>query len=188
MSALARVYDFQERMEFTRGQREQADTDMLKRIIIGAKDVRKTTTAEDRTGVDYVVTLRRDAQVLVDAKTRTPGCARFWKQGPELALEKWSVKPINSADSGKTGWTLSEQSPVDLILFTFHPSDSERVFLLPFQLLRVAFRRNLDAWFRTYKEDTQSSISNGRRWQSQAVFVPALVVLNAIHDVMEGQS
>lgn len=185
-----RVYDFGERMEFSRGQRERSDTALLARIIDGATNVHKTNEHEDRAGVDYVVTLRRGAQVFVDAKTRTRGCSRWWNNGPELALEIWSVMPggryKTPSEYQKTGWTLNEQSPVDLILFTFHQSDSEKVYLLPFQLLRMAFRRNVSAWSSAYKVDIQSSSWDRNSWQSMAVFVPASIVVSAIGEVMHG--
>lgn len=190
MSAAPKIYDFAERMEFSRGQREQTDKEILLRVIHGAKAVHKTEQGEDRAGVDYVITMRNGAEVNVDGKTRTPGCSRFWKDGPELALEKWSVMPGGKYNTpvgqSKTGWTLSESSSADLILFTFDIADSERVYLMPFQLLRVAFRENIEEWFERYKVDIQSSSHRGLRWQSQAVFVPARVVMKAVAEVMEG--
>lgn len=190
MSAEPRIYQFTTQMEFSRNRREQTDLAVLTSIITGAVSADKTNTDADKGGVDYVVTLRNGAEVLVDAKTRAAGCSRWWHDGPELALEKWSVMPggryNTPAHQQKTGWTLNEQSNVDYILFTFDPQDSERVYLIPFQLLRIAFIYHIYEWYERYKVDTQHSHSNGVRWQSEAVFVPARVVIGAVVAVMEG--
>jgi hypothetical protein len=76
----------------------------------------------------------------------------------------------------KAGWTLDEAKVTDMILYVFPPEDCTTAFLLPFQSLRMAARRNIEAWMRTHKVDTQTS----NRWQSQAVFVPADEVLTAL--------
>ena len=172
------VYDFDAMLLYSRGKRELTDMDTIVALIDGCIGVTKTDAVTDRTGVDYVATLRRGAKLFIDAKTRTPGCSRFWRFGPELALETWSVRP-ETGRQGKTGWTLSEESDVHYILFTFDPSDTKEVFLYPFQLLRMAFRRNLNAWTnKGYKTDIQ----NSGHWRSECLFVPESVVWNSIHN------
>ncbi len=47
----------------------------------------------DKHGVDYIATLRKGAEVYVDAKTRRAGCSRWWRNGEEVAIEKWSIMP-----------------------------------------------------------------------------------------------
>lgn len=174
------VYDFDTMLAYSRGVREQTDLDTIAALIDGCVDVTKTDVSTDRAGVDYVATLRGGAQVLIDAKARTPGCSRFWRTGPELALEVWSVRPENQ-QRGKVGWTLSEANIVHYILFTFDPSDSKEVFLYPFQLLRMAFRRNLKSWRNAgYRTDIQNSGS----WRSECLFVPESVVWKGIYHAM----
>jgi len=133
---------------------------------------------EDKMGNDYRVILRRGGEILVDAKNRDRGCSRFWKCGPEFALEKWSVLPENGTP-GKTGWTLCERKQTDLIFFKFYPEDSTDVFLVSYQLLRVAFRRNLNLWENQFQVARQSSGA----WKSECVFVPASIVFCAINDI-----
>lgn len=176
------MHDFQENLEFSLGEREKFDISLLREIISGCTDIRKTDVETDRIGVDYVAYLRKGAQVLIDAKTRKPGASKYWKHNePELALEIWSVCP-NPSCEGKTGWTLNENSPVDMILYTFDEQDSRKFFLLPFQFLRMAFRRNYSNWVNKYG----TRIERNKAWTSEAVFVPASVVLNALTEEMYG--
>lgn len=181
------IYDFDERLKFSKALRRESDEATLKVLFPTCLHVVKTDTEMDRAGVDYVVTLRRDARLLVDAKARDLGCSKWWKAGPEVALEVWSVAPggrYNTPEhKAKAGWTLDESKNVDLILFTFHPDDHEFAYVRPLPLLREAFRRNYHAWTAAYKTDTQDS----RRWQSRCVFVPLGVVDDAIAAVSRTQ-
>ena len=176
------THSFAEKLEFSLGEREYFDISLLKTIISGCTDIHKTDAETDKTGVDYIATLRRGATINIDAKTREKGASRFWQYNqPELALEIWSVVP-NEVLRGKTGWTLDESSAVDYILYTFDKSDSDRYYFLPFHLLRLAFINNYAKWMNKYKVKRQ----NSGRWQSEAVFVPAAVVVKEIENLMSG--
>lgn len=176
------THDFNSKLSFSLGEREKFDMDVLKGAIHGCVRVDKTDEQMDKQGIDYVATLRKGAKVFIDAKAREKGASRYWKHGePELALEKWSVCP-SSMLTGKVGWTLNEANPVDLILYTFDTSDSRTFYLLPFQHLRMAFVKNCAAWQRKYMIKRQ----NSQHWQSEAVFVPASIVLQAITATMKG--
>lgn len=174
------IYYFDERLAFSKARRQQWDEATLKELFPKSVSVEKTGVELDRAGVDYVVTLRRGARLSVDAKARDVGCQRWWRSGPEVALEVWSVKPGGKYQTprsrAKAGWTLDESKNVDLILFTFHPDDHEFAYARPLPLLREAFRRNLSDWSAAYKTDVQDS----GRWESECVFVPLRVVDEAI--------
>lgn len=170
-------YGFAERLEISRGIREATDMETIERLLAGCVHVVKTGRELDRQGVDYIATLRGGSTVLIDAKTRTPGCSLYWEQGPELALEIYSVCP-DDGRSGKVGWTLNEASNVDYILFTFDPIDTKDVYLYPFQLLRTCFRRNLGEWKGRYETGHQKSDS----WRSECIFVPEFVVWEAVRN------
>lgn len=174
------IYYFGERLAFSKARRQQWDEATLQELFPKCVGVEKTGVEMDRAGVDYVVTLRRGARLSVDAKARDVGCRRWWRSGPEIALEVWSVKPGGKYQTppgrAKTGWTLDESKNVDLILFTFHPDDHEFAYARPLPLLREAFRRNLRAWGAVYKTDIQDS----GKWESECVFVPLRVVDAAI--------
>jgi len=168
---MIKEYPFFERLAWSRSARQESDIQTLHAMIDGCVRVEKTNEQLDKLGVDYVVTLRNGATLLVDAKARERGCSRYWYNGmPEVALEIWSVKPdpVNRSTS-KTGWTLCEKKQTDLILFTFDASDCAEAFLVSYQLLRIAFRRHLKLWKAAgLRVATQSSGS----WQSECIFVP----------------
>lgn len=157
-------YSFTERLAWSRSARQGTDIETLRAMIPGCVRVEKTDERLDKLGVDYVVTLRDGATLLIDAKAREQGCSRYWYNGmPEVALELWSVK------HEKIGWTLCEKKQTDFILFTFDPSDYAEAFLVSYQLLRIAFERHLALWKAAgFRVATQSS----GRWESECIFVP----------------
>jgi hypothetical protein len=168
-------FDFNERLSFSVTSNGRTFESIIQETLPGIAMVEKTNAEQDKTGVDYVVTLRRGSRVFVDLKLRDKGCSRFWKSGEELALETWSVIPEDGC-AGKTGWTLDEAKATHYTMHAFHPEDSTQVFLLPFQLLRKAFRQNVKTWKTLYRTERQSSGS----WKSECVFVPADIILSAI--------
>lgn len=173
-------YDMAERMAFSQGVVRATCEETIRAMLTGCLSVEKTDVATDKTGIDYIATLRRGARVGIDHKARGKGCSRYWTEGPELALEIWSVKKCPSCPSGVPGWTLSEAKVTEYTLHTFDPADSDQAYLLPFQLLRMAFRRRFAGWSQTYKRASQDS----GQWQSECLFIPAYVVLDAIRDEM----
>lgn len=188
---MSTVYDFDERMAFSKAVRQESDLATLRLMFPACIDVRKTGRAEDVGGVDYVVSLRRGGALAVDGKARDAGCSRWWRNGaPEVALEIWNVRPGGSyatpPSRQKTGWTLDESRNVDLILFTFHPSDHPFAYVRPLPLLRESLRRNFGTWRDRYRSDIQKSSRQERdgvlRWESECVFVPLAVVDQAISD------
>lgn len=178
----------QDRLDFSKGQNADTDCQVLESMIDGCVSVSHSTTAQDLNGIDYIAQLRGGAELFVDAKTRDKGCSKFWKNDRiEIALEVWSVMPEDENDSGTVGWTLCETKSVDLILFKFHPDDTQRVFLFSFQHLRMAFRRNCRRWISQYKVDIQRSTHNGQSWRSKCVFVPVKTVEKAIREVRRAE-
>lgn len=138
-------------------------------------NVEKTDVETDKTGVDYYAYLKTGVIVKIDAKRREVGVSKFWKGIPELAVETYSVY------KSKIGWTFNSASPVDYILYSFEPCDSNNYYFLPFQLLRKAAYDNGREWRNRYGEKPQ--YSNG--WESRCIFVPAPVVIAAINKAMQ---
>lgn len=170
--------DWNEKFQYSLGQQQEFDCEILKDHIPDSVKVSKTNIDLDKLGVDYIVTLKGGAEIYVDAKTRTPGCSKYWKNGqPELALEMWSVK-----EKRKIGWTLSEKTQVDYILYTFPKKDSDKYYFIPYQLLREAFKANGRSWYEKYGSKLQINLS----YHSEAIFVPANIVLQAVCESMEG--
>lgn len=181
------ITSFFDKLAFSRGQREQSDIETLMVMLPGCISIIKTDIETDKAGIDYIAALRKGATILIDAKAREPGAAKWWRNGPELALELWSVKPGGKYNTPKTrartGWTLCEQKQTDLILFTFDPLDTNDVFLFSFQLLRIAFRQNASHWRQVYKIGIQDSGS----WESECVFVPVNVVASEVNKISRGK-
>lgn len=180
-------YDFNERLAFSLGQQQVSDHATIKAMLPGCVSVENSSQLLNIAGVDYVARLRKGAEVLIDAKTRSAGCGKFWRGEAELALELWSVRPGGKfktpAARQKTGWTLCEAKKVDLILFKFDPGDTRQVYLVCFQLLRMAFRQNLAAWRQTCKLDVQCSGS----WESECIFVPVSEVFKGMNAASKGE-
>lgn len=176
-------YDFAERLTFSQGQVADTSENTIRQMLSGCVSVDKTDVATDKTGIDYIARLRRGGEVFIDHKARERGCSRYWKRGEELALEMWSVKP-EKGRHGVAGWTLDEAKRTHYTLHTFDPSDSQQAYLLPFQLLRVTFRRQYGEWTATFPTATQSS----GKWRSECVFVPASVVLDHLRITMCGNA
>ena len=176
------TYDFDERLAFSQGKRMKSDIELLKRIIPYCTEVVKADTNTDKQGIDYIAYLAGGAEIGIDAKTREKGASKFWHYGEaELALELWSIYP-NGNKEGVKGWTLSDKTNVDLILYTFDSTDWDKFYLLPYQLLRMAFIRKGREWLSSYARKKQTS----NNWQSEAIFIPASIVIEAVKAEMQG--
>ena len=175
-------YDFDERLSFSQGKRGERDAEILRQAIPHCVDVKKTSEELDRKGIDYIATLKGGAEIGIDVKARDRGISKYWKNGKEdLVLEVWSVCP-DERNEGQLGWTLSDKTNVDLILYTFDVEDTKSYYLLPYQLLRMAFLRNGRKWLKDYGV----RYSHSKSWSTQVVFVPASVVMDAIRAEMQG--
>ena len=173
-------FSFDERLAFSKGRRLASPEKTITAMLDGCVSVRTATMTEERVGVDYIATLRGGAQVLIDEKRRDRGCGQHWRHGqPEVALEIWSVVPTGQS-RGIAGWTCSESKATDLVLFTFDPIDTANCYLLPFQHLRMAFRRKYAEWRQLFRAPYQSTDG---RYQSRCLFVPIDLVMAAIDEV-----
>lgn len=177
-------YDFAERFKFSQGKRGERDAEILRNAIPNCVDVRKTDEETDKKGVDYIATLSGGAEIGIDVKARDKGVSKYWQNGKEdLVLEVWSVYP-DGINEGKIGWTLSDKTNVDFILYTFDEEDSNKYYLLPYQLLRMAFMKHGREWVKRYGLKKSES----GKWYSQAVFVPITEIFTAINQEMQGQT
>ena len=175
------INKWNEKYTYSISEQQKIDMELLKHNIPGCVNVAKTDPNFDMLGVDYIATLTDGAQIYIDAKTRMPGCSKWWKYGePDLALELWS-----DIDAKKHGWTLSTSTPVDYILYTFDSSDWNKSYLISFQLLRAALIRNMEFWIERYGTKKQTSSNDyGDVWYGEALFIPASVVLDAVNQSM----
>lgn len=176
-------------LAFSAGRRCDSDAVTIMRMLDGCERVHVTGGgALNRLGVDYVAVLRGGAEVFVDAKARRKLPERVrWSHGPDLQLETWSVVPGTCPDCprGKPGWTVDESKITDLVLFTFDPEDTKLCYLVGHQHLRMAMRRNYDAWATRWgppkPQTTPCTRCRGAHsYESRCMFVPAAEVLDAI--------
>lgn len=150
----------------------------LQRLLGGDYRIEKVDGCNrlNKLGVDYIAANPNGAVLWIEHKLRVAGCSGFWERTPdgklipELALEVWSVKDT------VPGWTLDWKKTTDFVLFTFDPSDLNVAFFLPYQLLRIAFHRNLEDWKSRYMKAVQRSGS----WHSECLFVPYVDVRTAM--------
>jgi hypothetical protein len=187
---LQREFDFDQMLAVSKGVVAETCEQTIIGMLPGCILVAKTEKDVDRTGIDYIATLRGGSLVFIDHKLRLPGCSNWWMRAadgtriPELALELWSVVPENGRP-GKTGWTLDESKATHYTLHTFDPSDSRDAYLMPFQLLRKAYRSNFSEWNK-FQHGEQTSRRGSSMWRSECVFVPVNIVIEGIRHAMHG--
>lgn len=175
--------NFEECYRFSLGERERFDKSLLKGFFPLYDEVYKTQEGEDKQGVDYHVTRSDGSEVTIDAKTRKPGARKYWRHGePELCIERYSI-----VEKKVKGW-LFKDSPVhpDYIMYTFDRQDTEFFYVVPYQQLRKAAFKHGKQWAEKYGIKEQPNEGFGRQYHSDAVFVPASVVLQAIKEEMAG--
>lgn len=165
-------FDFQSQLVMSTGVAAREDiTQILLEHIPGAIAMIKANTRDDKSGTDYWIEHKRGTPISVDTKIRNEDPVET-RGKDDLALETWSV--VNE----KIGWTLDEKKRTDFILWWF---PTRRWVLVPFPQLQAVFRQFQSMWTRKYFTCRQRTIANGNRgWQSECVFVPREVVLDAI--------
>lgn len=182
-------FQWNETLAFSEGMVRETCMATIKALVPGCVrvDVVPGNDPLQRRGVDYKAVLRGGAEIMIDHKARAAGASQYWTQGPELALEIWSVRKSDACPEGVAGWALDRKKKTDLVLFTFDARDTEAVYLIPFQLLRVGFRRRFRLWEkRGYRIALQATASGDRGWESECMFVPARTVLAEINALMMG--
>lgn len=118
-----------------------------------------------RGGIDRVLTLASGKTLTIDEKVRE----QDW---PDILLEYWS-------DAGRKipGWVAKDLA-CDFIAYAFVPSQT--CYLLPFQTLRSAWRKNRIDWVRSYKRVEAKNTG----YTTVSVAVPTSVLLDALADAM----
>jgi hypothetical protein len=172
-------YDFQEQLQWSDGYQHEGIEAILKTRVHGCCGVEKAEEADDRNGTDYWVARPDPLPPLsVDVKVRQEDWAEKGKD--DLALETWSVVNDKDPERGKVGWTRNPNKRTDYVLWYW--TDTRRFFLISFPALCRVFHANWQKWSKRYGTNRQTS----GQWQSECVFVPRMVVIDAIARWAEG--
>jgi hypothetical protein len=165
------VYGFNDKLIASQGIVESCDVgEILRCRLPGCVEVKQAPKDIDRTGVDWLAKMSCGRVVGVDVKIREKDCTRFGND--DVALETWSVV------GSHVGWTRDDGKACEWVLWVW--KDTGRFFLLPFQALCSVFSDRWEHWVDAYKTRTQRTVREGRSWESECVFVPRMVVLDAI--------
>ena len=133
-------YSFEDRLVMSDGYAVRANVrDVLLEYIPGSREVHKSCTENDKTGVDWWVEMIGGRMLAVDAKVREVDWAANHPDEDDLALETWSV-----IEQGIVGWTRDESKRCDYVLWLWR--DSQRFCLVPFPMLCAAFKAKWQSW------------------------------------------
>ena len=167
----AKVHDFQESLAKSHAQADAPWWIEVYRLafpdLASAVCVRNDGWAQ-RGGIDRVLTLHCGKTLLVDEKVRD-------KDWPDILLEYWS-----DYEHRVRGWVAKDLA-CDFIANAFVPSQT--CYLLPFQTLRRAWRKNHRVWVADYKRIE----AQNKGYVTVSVAVPIDVLMAALGDAMKVQ-
>lgn len=154
----------------------------LKDLIPGCVGVEPSTHVADKQWhVDLWAILGGGlGRIGVDVKRRRLGASRYWRNGPEVALESWSVVPCQIRPAGLPGWTMLDGPGLVLFVWDDLPDECR---LYSRHLLSRAFRLHPE-WGDRYGLHRQRTDGI---WESEHVFVPTMVVEQAMVAAMLGR-
>lgn len=136
-------------------------------LFPGYESHRKASEPEDRAGSDYFLTVAgRSETVDIKLLSRDPHLYGFWKLGPALPLELWSVKER---------WICGYGGNADYVLWLYE--DSTRTVLVRREDL-VAFvnERRLEWMFFLKENESLSQLPNGTVYTSSFSWIPFYVL------------
>lgn len=169
-------HDFNESLRFSHRQSDEWWWELVYRAAFPdfdhMIDLRADMKAQ-RLGVDRVVVTKSEKRLRVDEKVRRT----VW---PDILLEYWSKEPT-SDNRGVLGW-VAKDLHTDFIAYAFVPSQT--CYLLPFQTLRVAWKRNGRKWVDRHKIVRAQNVdkATGHEWTTTSVAVPVEELLNSLAD------
>jgi hypothetical protein len=171
-------FDFKRQLLMSQGHATNTDVhDILLAMLPGAVSARSGAPANDRRGVDWWVELATAHHLAVDVKVREKDFAP--RGDDDLALETWSVCP-DEHERGVIGWTRDSSKRCDYVLWLWQ--DTGRYCLLPFLPLCKVFTTNWRDWRASFRHARQKTVSRGRGYHSECVFVPRIDVWRAIYN------
>lgn len=183
----AKIYDFHAKLQASK-QNKQRHIEAIKSYFPDALGIREGRVDEDIQGADFIVMLA-GKNIAIDVKTRERGCSKYWRNRklPEAALEIWSAAPTPERPQGIKGWCRDPAKKTDFILFIFDNSDTEKTYLIPFEMLRTAYSLYGSEWaknFKIAKQKTPSFKANGDDRFGECIFIPLVVIRAALNQIM----
>lgn len=131
-----------------------------------------TDVTQQKAGIDHRVHMRGGGCTLVDVKVRE----KFYE---DIALEVWS-----DVERRSPGWVIK---PLQCHYIAYAFPSVSLCYLLPFQLLRLAYERNKLAWAEAAKAESDGfRIANAqnRNYVTRSVVVPTTYLRDALADSM----
>jgi len=169
------IHDFAESLALSQAQADASWWIEIYRSafpdLASAVNVRNDGWAQ-RGGIDRVLTLESGKTLTVDEKVR----AEDW---PDILLEVWSNR-----ERRVPGWAAKDLA-CDYIAYAFIPSAT--CYLLPFQTLRAAYRKNGRTWWACAKireKGFRVVEAANRDYTTVSIAVPTDKILAALSDAM----
>lgn len=173
------AYSFDQQLIASKGVLETCDvSQILQTHIPGCMRSEQADPEADRSGVDWWAILANGERIGVDVKHRPRDCMRFGND--DVALETWSVV------GKQIGWTRDSKKKCAWVMWIW--ADTGRFLLLPFPAVCAVFSDNWKNWVDNYKTCKQTTRPTKSRsgWESECVFVPRTVLLNAVTEWFNG--
>lgn len=175
-----REYGFDERLVMSNGHAVSVDVrEVLLQCIPGAVRSFKSSTRNDRLGVDWWVRMLGGRHLAVDAKVREEDWAASHPDQDDLAIETFSVVEMD-----KIGWSRDAAKQCDYVLWLW--KNTGRYCLIPFPLLCRVCQDNWQQWREQYKVAKQRTPWRGGYYHSECVFVPRREVWAKIYESFGG--
>jgi hypothetical protein len=163
------VNEFSADLEWSHAQSDQPWWEQIYRLafpgFLSMQAIKPDGWAQ-RGGIDRLVTLRDGTVLKIDEKARR-------EDWPDILLEQWSD------ERGKRPGWIQKDLTCDYIAYAFVPSRT--CYLLPFQLLRRAWKHQGRFWIDAYREVRAQN--NG--YVTVSIAVPIDVLLASLASVMK---
>ena len=145
------THDFHERLEFSARLSDELSWNAFYQGLwpdmVAATRLDRNSEWQ-RDGIDRVIFLANGRQLLVDEKKREATDKKTGKPYLDVLLEEWSVFHGEGSHRNKIGWSLDRKKRCDFIAYSIPLA--ERCYMLPFELLRLAFETRRSDWAREY--------------------------------------
>lgn len=172
------VHSFREQLEFSADlSNEAAWVSFYRRLWPTAiACVRLDAKGQgQRDGLDRAIHFESGKVFYIDEKNRR-------KDYSDLLLEDWSVWYSEKHPRNKIGWALDEQKRCDFVAYAIHPK--QVCYLLPFELLRLAFKTKHDEWERLERPHGRVPDAMNDGYRTRNIAVPWTLVRAAIIEQM----